>query len=338
MLSNEYYRPLGRTGLKVSPICLGTDNFANPTPENESRAIIDYALDSGINLIDSANSYAAGESESIIGRALKANGQRDNVILATKVHYPVGAKGINDRGNSRKHIVKACEDSLRRLQTDYIDLYQTHRVDTDTDLEETLSALTDLQRQGKIRYAGATTSPSWKITETSLLAEFKGFMRMITEQLPYNLLDRRVENEILPACAAAGVSVVVWSPLAMGILTGRYNYDNPDSFKTPRFKRGGIYAERVTAKAVAAGKKFVDLATELNISPAHLAILWVKDQPGILAPLAGPRTLDPLKDLTPIMQMQLSDEMCKACDDIVPPGSAVADFFNSASWSKQVLL
>ncbi len=338
MLNESFYRPLGRTGLKVSPLCLGTDNFANPTPEDESVDMINCAIDNGINLIDTANSYAAGEGEKIIGRALKANRRRDDVILITKVHYPVGNKGINDRGNSRKHIIKACEDSLRRLQTDYIDIYQTHRVCMETELEETLGALTDLQRQGKIRYCGSTTSPSWKIAQSALLAEFKNLTRMVSEQLPYNLLDRRVENEIIPACAWAGLAVFVWSPLAMGMLAGRYNNDDPESFNTARFQRGGIYAERITPKAVDAGKRFVQLAKRFDIPAAHLAVLWVKDQPHVTSPLVGPRTLDQLKDLLPIMEMSLSDEMRMACDELVPPGSAVANFLNSAPWSKQKLI
>jgi aryl-alcohol dehydrogenase-like predicted oxidoreductase len=230
MLDHSFYRPLGRTGLYVSPICLGCDNFANPTSAEESSSIINCAIENGINLIDTANGYANGQSEEIIGRCLKENGRRDDVILATKAYYPVGNKGINDRGNSRKHLFKACEDSLRRLQTDYIDLYQTHRVCMQTPLEETLGALTDLQRQGKIRYAGSTTSPSWKITESSMLADYRGLIRMVSEQLPYNLLDRRVENEILPAARAAGLAVFVWSPLAMGLLTGRYDSSKPESF------------------------------------------------------------------------------------------------------------
>jgi len=338
MSNGSFYRTLGRTGLKVSPICLGTDNFANPTPEDESVNIINCAIDNGINLIDTANSYAGGESEKIIGRALKANGRRDDIILATKVYYPVGNKGLNDRGNSRKHIIKACEDSLRRLQTDYIDIYQTHRVCMETELEETLGALTDLQRQGKIRYCGSTTSPSWKIAESALLSEFKNFIRMVSEQLPYNLLDRRVENEILPACDWAGLAVLSWSPLAMGILTGRYDNDDPESFKTPRFQRGGIYADRITAKAVDVGKQFVQLSKQFNIPAAHLAVLWAKDQTHITAPLVGPRTLGQLKDILPVMEMSLSDEIRQACDELVPPGSAVADFLNSTQWSKQKLI
>ena len=338
MLNESFYRPLGRTGLKVSPICLGTDNFANPTSEDESINIINCAIDNGINLIDTANSYAAGECEKIIGRALKANGRRVDVILATKVYYPVGDKGINDRRNSRKHIFKACEDSLRRLQTDYIDIYQTHRVCMETDLEETLGAFTDLQRQGKIRFCGSTTSPSWKVAQSALLAEFKNLMPMVSEQVPYNLLDRRVENEILPACEWAALAVLVWSPLAMGILAGRYNNDDPESFNTARYQRGGIYAERITPKAVDVGQRFVQLAKKFDFRAAHLALLWVKDQPTVTAPLAGPRTLDQLKDLLPVMEMSLSDEIRQACDELVPPGSAVADFLNSAPWSKQKLI
>ena len=208
----------------------------------------------------------------------------------------------------------------------------------DTDLEETLGALTDLQRQGKIRYCGSTTSPSWKIAQSALLAEFKNLIRMVSEQLPYNLLDRRVENEILPACDWAGLAVFVWSPLAMGMLTGRYNNDDAESFNTARMQRGGIYADRITHKAVETAQKFVKLARQFDILPAHLAVLWVKDQPHVTAPLIGPRKMDQLEDLIPVMEMSLGGEIRRACDELVPPGSAVADFLNSAPWSKQELI
>ena len=338
MLNEQFYRPLGRSGLKVSPLCLGSDNFANPTPEKESIEILQCAVDNGINLIDTANGYAGGRSEEIIGKFMKDSGCRDDVILTTKFYYATGNKGINDRGMSRKHIIKACEDSLKRLNTDYIDIYQTHRVCMDTPLEETLSALTDLQRQGKIRYAGSTTSPSWKITEASMLADYKNLIRMVSEQLPYNLLDRRVENEILPAANAAGLAVFVWSPLAMGLLTGRYDSNDPKSFDTARFNRGGIYSERITKKAANAGQAFAGAARDCGIQPAHLALLWVKDQPHVTAPLCGPRTLDQIKDVLPVMEMFLTDEMRELCDDLVPPGSAVANFLNSAPWMKGKLL
>lgn len=334
MLDAARYRRLGRTGLLVSPVGLGSDNFANPTPEDACCQIICRALDQGINLIDTSNSYAAGQSEEIIGRCLKQTKRRDEVILATKAYYPTGSKGVNDRGTSRRHLIRACEDSLRRLQTDYIDLYQTHRVCMQTPLEETLGALTDLQRQGKIRYAGSTTSPAWKITEASMLSEYRQLIRMVSEQTPYNLLDRRAENEILPAATAADLAVFTWSPLAMGLLTGRYDAQRPETFQTPRFERGGIYAERITAKAADVGQAFVSLAQQFGIAPAHLALLWVKDQPGVTAPLCGPRTLEQLTDLLPVMEMALTDELRQACDQLVGPGCAVADFLNSAPWMK----
>ena len=338
MLNHSFYRPLGRTGLKVSPICLGTDNFGNPTSVEESIEIMNYAIENGINLIDTANSYASGESEKIIGKALENNGLRDDVILATKFYYPTGKQGINDKGVSRKHIIKACEDSLKRLKTDYIDLYQMHRTDMNVPLEETLYALTDLVRQGKIRYFGSTTSPSWKIAESKMLCEFKNLSKAISEQLPYNLLDRRVENEILPACEWANLAVFAWSPLAMGMLTGRYSNSEDGTYDTPRFNRGDIYAERITQKAVSVADKFVAIAKEHQIKPAHLAMIWVKDQPGITAPLAGPRTLEQIKDIIPLMEKHLSQELKQACDNLVPPGCAVADFLNSAPWMKGKIL
>ncbi|PHN05729.1 aldo/keto reductase [Flavilitoribacter nigricans] len=338
MLAAKHYRPFGRTGLRVSPICLGTDNFANPTAETESIQILHCAIENGINLIDTANSYAAGESERIIGKALQESGTREDIILATKFYYPTGNKGINDRGTSRKHIIRACEDSLRRLQTDYIDLYQLHRIDMEMPLEEVLAAMTDLVQQGKIRYFGATTSPSWKIAESKLLSEFRNYRYAVSEQLPYNLLDRRAENEILPACAWADLAVLAWSPLAMGMLTGKYDNQKRESFDTPRYRRGGIYAERITNRAVAAGQRFAQLAREAGYVPAHLAMLWVMGQPGVNAPLCGPRTLDQLKDLIPLMEQSISPEMQAACDEIVPPGSAVANFLNTAPWMKGKLL
>ncbi|MCB0634406.1 MAG: aldo/keto reductase [Saprospiraceae bacterium] len=338
MLDHQYYRPLGRTGLRVSPLCLGTDNFSNPTPEAEAFRILDRAIASGINLIDTANSYADGGSERIIGRALRENGRREDIILATKCYYPTGKKGINDRGASRKHIIRACEDSLQRLQTDYIDLYQMHRLPTDMPLEEIMGTLTDLVRQGKIRYFGFTTSPAWKLAESHLLSQFKHYAYAVSEQLPYNLLDRRCENEILPACRWAGLAVLAWSPLAMGMLTGRYDHRRPETFNTPRNQRGGIYAERITEKAVATAQRFVDLAREADLSPVHLAILWVKDQPGITAALCGPRTLSQLEDLLPLLSQRLPADLRAACDEIVPPGSAVANFLNTAPWMKGQLL
>lgn len=330
------YRRLGRSGVQIAPLCLGTDNFANPTPEDEARVMLNRAIDAGINLIDTSNSYAQGESERIIGRALQENGRRHDVIIATKVHYPTGP-GPNDRGNGRRHLIRACEDSLRRLQTDHIDLYQLHRPDFEVPIEETLSALTDLVRQGKVRYIGSSTAPAWKVMEALMVSELRGYVRFVSEQPPYNLLDRRIENELVPLCQAYGLGILPWSPLAMGILAGRYAAANAYPKKSRAELRGGIYAERVTARGIAVGNQFMKLAQSVGISAAQLAVLWVKDQPGVTAPLIGPRTLQQLEHFLPVLEMSLDETVREACDALVPPGSAAANFHNSAPWMKMKL-
>ncbi len=331
------YRMLGRTGVRVSPLCLGTDNFGNPTPTLESIAIINRSLEAGINLIDTSNSYGKGECERIIGRALELNGQRQQVILATKAHYPAGP-GPNDQGNSRLHLIRACEDSLSRLKTDYIDLYQLHRPSFDIPLDETLGALTDLVRQGKVRYIGSSTAPAWKLMESLMVSESKGCARFVSEQPPYNLLDRRIENELLPLSRAYGIGILAWSPLAMGLLAGRYHEDSSRPADSRAFLRGGIYAERVTDRAIRVGNQFVQLARSFGMSPSQMAMTWVKDQPGITAPLIGPRNLEQLEHLLPVMEMKLTEAMRAACDELVPPGSAVANFHNTSGWMKTRLM
>ncbi len=326
------YRTLGRTGVKVAPIGLGTANFADPTPEDEAQRILFRALDAGINLIDTGDTYAMGESERIIGRALAESGRRDEIFLATKSFYPTGP-GPNDRGGSRLRLIRACEDSLRRLQTDHIDLYQIHRPDPDVPVDETLGALTDLVRQGKVRYIGCSTHPAWKVMEALMVSELKGYARYISEQPPYNLLDRRIENELIPMCQAQGLAVLPWSPLAMGILAGRYNEGGFPSDSRATL-RGGIYADRVSPRAVEAGRAFSELAQQAGLPPAQLALLWVKDQPGVTAPLFGARTVEQLEHVLPVLDRRLSDDLRAACDALVPPGSAVANFHNSAAWMK----
>ena len=330
------YRILGRSGVKVSPLGLGTDNFANPTLPKESIQIINRAIDAGINFLDTANTYAKGESERIIGKAFKESGGRDKVLIATKVHYRVG-KEPNDAGNSRLHIIKACEDSLKRLQTDYIDLYQLHRPSFDIPLDETLGALSDLVTQGKVRYIGSSTSPAWKIMEALHISEIRKYPYFISEQSPYNLLDRRIENELIPFCKHNNLGIIAWSPLAMGLLAGRYN----NAKKMPKTSRGnlrkGIYSERITEAGISIGKKFVKISDQHNIKPVQLATLWVKDQPGVTLPLIGPRTINQLEDYLPVMDMQLNQTLKEACDLLVPPGSAKANFHNSAPWMKMRL-
>jgi aryl-alcohol dehydrogenase-like predicted oxidoreductase len=327
------HRRLGRTGALVAPLALGTDNILNPTPEDESSRMIIRALDGGINLIDTSNSYRAGEAERVIGRVLAESGRRDEAVIATKVHYPTGP-GPNDRGNSRLHIMRACEQSLRRLQTDRIDLYQLHRPDFDVPIDETLGALTDLVRQGKVCYVGSSTAPAWKVLEGVLVAELKGLVPFVTEQPPYNLLDRRVENELVPMALHYGLGLLPWSPLAMGVLAGRYADDNIRPEGSRASMRGGIYADRVSQAAVEAGNKFVRLAGDCGLDPARLAIAWVMHQPAVVAPLIGPRTVEQLEHLLPVVDMELPTEIAAECDKICAPGSAVANFHNSAPWMK----
>jgi len=342
------YRILGSTGVKVAPIGLGTNNFADPTPEKESAEIMNRAIDAGINLFDTGDSYAAGEGERIIGRTLAANKKRHQVLIATKVgHVRGGPKDVidpelasnpNTVGNSRLNIIRACEASLKRLQTDYIDIYQIHRPDFTIPIDETLGALTDLVRQGKVRYIGCSTFPAWAVTEAVLTSEMKGYSRFVSEQPPYNLLDRRIENELVPVCRKYGVGIISWAPMAMGMLTGRYAHakDYPDGSRAAL--RGSIYAERVNARGIEIGNKFVKLAEAHGIPPAQLAVLWVKDQPGITAPLIGPRTIQHLETMIPVMEMNLDDEIRAQCDELVPPGSAVANFHNTAAWMKMKLM
>ena len=264
---------------------------------------------------------------------LAESGRRDEVVIATKVHYPTGP-GPNDRGNSRLHIMRACEQSLRRLQTDRIDLYQLHRPDFDVPMEETLGALTDLVRQGKVCYIGSSTAPAWTVLEGVLLAELKGLVPFVTDQPPYNILDRRVENELVPMALKYGLGLLPWSPLAMGVLAGRYADDNIRPEGSRASLRGGIYADRVSQQAVEAGNKFVRLARDAGIDAARLAIAWVMHQPAVVAPLIGPKSVEQLEHLLPVMEMTISPEIATAVDSICGPGSAVANFHNSAPWMK----
>ena len=328
------YRSLGRTGVQVSPLCLGAMNFGGPTSEEESIPIIDAALDAGINFIDTANVYNRGESERIVGVALARNGRRDQVVLATKVHGQVGP-GPNDRGNSRYHIIKACEDSLRRLQTDHIDLYQLHRPALDIPQDETLRALDDLVRAGKVRYIGCSTFPAWMVMEALMVSGEQHLARFISEQPPYNLLDRRIENELVPLCQKYGLAILPWSPLAGGILAGRYAESAlPEGSRVARSGTDSLFGQRVTPRGVEAARRVAALARERAMTPSQLALLWAKDQPGVTAPIVGPRTLAHLQDNLGVLEYTLSDDDRRALDEVNGPGNAVSDFHNSNPWMK----
>jgi aryl-alcohol dehydrogenase-like predicted oxidoreductase len=325
------YRALGRTGVKVSPICLGTMNFGGPTAEKESLDIVARALDAGINFIDSANVYTGGESERITGKAIRDSGRRDQIILATKVYSRVG-QGINDAGGSRHHIIKACEDSLTRLGLDHIDLYQLHRPALDVAHDETLRAFDDLIRSGKVRYVGASTHPAWKVMEALALSEKFGLHRYVSEQPPYNLLDRRIENELIPLCQAHDLAVLPWSPVAGGVLTGRYRPEDraPEGSRAANW--GARFATRVTDEGLAVAAEVAGLAEARGMTASQLALLWVKDQPGVTSPIYGPRTMAHMEDAIPVLDMQLAEEDRAVFDALVPPGNAVADFHDSNNW------
>jgi aryl-alcohol dehydrogenase-like predicted oxidoreductase len=326
------YRLLGRTGVRVSPLCLGAMNFGGATDERESVRIVHVALDAGINIIDTANVYNEGQSETVVGRALA--GRRHDVVLATKVHGRMGP-GPNDQGNSRLHILRACDDSLRRLATDYIDLYQLHRPSPEIPIDETLGALTDLVRAGKVRYIGCSTFPAWMVMEALAVSERLGLARCVSEQPPYNLLDRRIENELVPLAERYGLAILPWAPIAQGVLAGRYTPGAglPADSRAARLP-DSIYSRRVTPRGIEAGQRFAALAREHGKTPGQLALAWCKDQPGITAPIVGPRTEAQLNELLPVLEMGLSEEERAACDAINPPGSVVANFHNTAPWMK----
>jgi len=310
-------------------------NFGGPTPEDDAIRMIHKALDAGINFIDTANIYVQGESERVVGKALKGD-RRQKVILATKVHFPQ-SDDPNHRGNSRRHILQAVEDSLRRLQTEWIDLYQIHRPVFDVPQDETLRALDDLVRQGKVCYIGCSTFPAWMVMEALSISERYGLSRYVTEQPPYNLLDRRIENELVPLAQRYNLSLLPWSPLAMGILAGRYERADqpPEGSRAARI--GSWASERLTQRGIEAARRTAELANFLGLTPSQLALLWVKDQPAVTAPIIGPRTEAHLDDALPVLEMRLEEETAAALDEIVPPGSAVSDFHNTSGWMKMRL-
>jgi aryl-alcohol dehydrogenase-like predicted oxidoreductase len=316
------HRQLGRTGVSVSPLCLGAMMFGdwgNPDHEDSVR-IIHRALDAGINFVDTADVYSRGESEEIVAKALE--GRRDRVVLATKVHGSMG-DDPNERGNSRRWIVRECDASLRRLRTDWIDLYQIHRWDHHTDHDETLGALTDLVRAGKVRYIGSSTYPPGQIVAAQWVARERGRERFVCEQPPYSLLVRGVEAEVLPLCREFGMGVIPWGPLAGGWLTGRWRQgrEPPPSTRAERLPWRYDLSLPANQRKLEATEALARLAEEAGMPLIHLAIAFVLNHPAVTAAIIGPRTMEQLESQLGAADVRLDQALLDRIDEIVPPGT-----------------
>lgn len=323
-------RPLGRTGVRVSSLCLGCMMFGGRTEPEDSYAIIDKAIDAGINFLDTANVYSRGRSEEVTGEALKRNGRRNHVILATKVHGVMDAEDPNMQGTSRRHIIQQCEESLRRLGTDWIDLYQIHRPRSDTAIDETLRALDDLIRAGKVRYIGSSTFSAWQLVESIYIAKELGTHRFICEQPPYNLLDRRVERELIPMAQTYGMAIIPWSPIAGGLLTGKYKRGE-ELPEGARFadQSNPIYARRLNERIFDVIEGLQPIADDKGCTLGQLALAWVLSRPGVTAPIIGPRTMEQYDENMKALDVEITEDDRKRINRVIRYGESVAPFYEA---------
>ncbi|MBB6018053.1 aldo/keto reductase [Deinococcus radiopugnans] len=319
------YRHLGRTGLKVSPLCLGTMNFGPETTEQDSHRIMDLALERGVNFFDTANVYGRkpgeGVTEQIVGRWLESNpGNRDRIVLATKVYGKMG-DGPNDQKLSAYHIRKACEDSLRRLKTDHIDLYQMHHIDRATPWEEVWQAMEQLVREGKVLYVGSSNFAGWNIAQANTLAAQRHFMGLVSEQSLYNLSARTIELEVIPACQALGLGLIPWSPLGGGLLGGALQ-------KAEGGRRASENMQKQIEKHRPQLERYEALCRELGESPADVALAWLLHRPAVTAPIIGPRTAEQLEGALRALDIKLTEDTLKTLDDIWPgPGGQAPEAY-----------
>ena len=324
------YVNLGRTGVKVSKLCLGTMMFGRRTSEQDSIPIIEQALEQGINFIDTANMYAVGESEMIVGKVLSKKNCRDSMVLATKVFFHMDKSDPNAGGISRRHIVRACEDSLRRLRTDYIDLYQMHRPQADIPIDESMRAMDDLIKAGKVRYIGSSMFPGWRIIESLWVAKELGLNRLVCEQVAYHLLDRTAEREVIPAAQSYGLGVISWGPLCGGLLSGKYKRD--DMTAAGRWQGGKDNLGReVTAKAFDVIEVLARIAERKSCTPSQLALAWNAAQAGITSPIIGPRLLEQLQDNLGALDVTLDAEDIAELDAAAPPLSVSLCYYDAAN-------
>jgi aryl-alcohol dehydrogenase-like predicted oxidoreductase len=312
------YRTLGSCGMKVSELCLGTMMFGDPTDERTSLDMIERALDAGINFLDTADKYNTGESERIVGKALE--GRREEIVLATKVTLPM-SEGPNMSGSSRKHIIEGCEASLRRLGTDYIDLYYLHKPDPETPIEESLSAMDHLVRQGKVLYVGMSNFHAWRVADALGVQALQNWEPLVAVQPLYNIANRDIEVELLPACEELGLGVVSYSPIARGVLTGKYAAGE----EPPEDSRAGRGNERIMQTEFRPSnfelaQEVVKLADEIGCTAAQLAVAWVMANELVTCPIIGPRTPEQLEDNLGAPEVEITPEIEARIDELVPPG------------------
>jgi aryl-alcohol dehydrogenase-like predicted oxidoreductase len=320
------HRVLGRTGVRVSPLCLGAMMYGawGDQGYDESLPQIRRALEAGINFIDTADVYSGGESEEIVGRALAETGMRDQVVLATKAHGQMGTDA-NQRGNSRRWITQEVDNSLRRLRTDRIDLYQIHRPDPDTDIDETLGALTDLVRAGKIRYLGSSTFPAYQIVEAQWVAERRGRERFVCEQPPYSMLVRGIEADVLPVCEKYGMGVIPWSPLGGGWLSGRYRagQDAPTSRRAARLPGRYDMSLPENQRKLAVADQLAKLAEQAGLTLIEMALAFVLRHRAVTSVIIGPRTMEHLEGQLGAADITLDADLLDRIDEIAPPGTNI---------------
>jgi aryl-alcohol dehydrogenase-like predicted oxidoreductase len=332
------YRSLGRTGVKVSPLSLGCWMFGERASKEESVAILNASFEGGINFLDTANVYGGGygggdglgRSETIIGEVLKDKGNRDDVVIATKVYMPTNPAEPNSRGVSRRHIIKECEESLRRLQVDHIDLYQMHRLDPDVPVDEPLRALDDLIRSGKVRYIGTSSTAAWQFVESLWVSKELGLNRFIAETPPYNMLDRRIERELVPMAETFGVAVNPWAPIASGILTGLYRRgaEAPEGSRLSQGARTStMTALRLTPGAYEMVEAIEPLAKAHGVSMGAFSLAWTMSQPGITSPITGPEKLSDIQDSLTAVDVTITDEDRAVIDAVNPPGLMSSPFY-----------
>jgi len=323
------YRPFGRTGMNVSQLCLGCMTFGGRTNAEDSYAIIDRAIDAGINFLDTANIYSRGKSEEFIGQALKRNGKRSRIVLATKVHRSMDDTDPNAWNNSRRHIIEQCEASLKRLQTDHIDLYQIHRPSSSIPMDETLRALDDLIRAGKVRYIGTTTFAAWQLVEALWIAKELGLNRFVCDQPPYNLLDRRIERELLPMARTYGYAIIPWSPMGGGLLAGRYSRNSPPPADARYADKAPHLQRRCNGQMFDVLEKLEPLAKEKGVPISQYSLAWCAQQPGVTSPIIGPRTMEQLEDNLGALKITLTPEDLAKIDQASVPGGMVSPYYEA---------